>query len=843
MTRQKISIRGAREHFLKNINLDLPLHELIVVTGVSGSGKSSLVVDTLYQEGRRRYLDFVSEDMRGWIGDISKPDVDSIEGLPPVFLAGQDRSKINKRSTVGTLVEVQDLLRLLFSRIGDIFCYHCQKKLKRYTSHEIVNELLSQFENESFLVLAPVASETSLDRWRKEGFVRARIDGRNFDLNEPEIPTGKDVEIVVDRILIKRQERARLTESVEMALKYGSGVVHFFSENLSKNLFFSNDYRCLDCQLLFGNLPPSSFSFNSPYGACERCHGLGLMTANSKATMPTWQYRSSKISIKGTESEKVCSMCDGKRLNPEALAVRLGDCNIFELGEKNIQSLLIFFKEFKPGGEFQFKIWKEISKKIIERLNLLIEMGLAYLSLNRRATTLSSGELQRVRLTSHMASGLVEVVYILDEPTLGLHPREINLLLKILFKVRDQGNTVIVIEHDETVIRCADKIVELGVGAGPDGGMIVVEGSINNILACPQSLTRRLLRNSIEMGMSQQEVKPKVFLEIQGACVNNLKSINVQIPLGVFCCITGVSGSGKSSLVYDVVVKLLNPKIKSSEKKKLCKGIQGQEQIDQCIVVDAIEMGRSPRSITATYSNVFDEIRELFTKGSESRMRGYTKDRFSFNVKGGRCEACLGQGIRQVEMTFLPDFEMSCDVCLGERYNPETLEVKFKGKNIAEVLKMTVQEAVDFFKNIPGVSRKLEPLIELGLGYLALGQSAFSFSGGEAQRLKLAVFLAKQTKRHTLFVFDEPTRGLHLADIASLMKILFRLRDEGHSVLVIEHHLAVIEQADHVIDLGPGAGEEGGTIIAQGSPQAIAQEKKSITGSFLKSRWQALRKT
>ncbi len=828
MTHQKISIRGAREHFLKNVNVDLPLHELIVVTGVSGSGKSSLVVDTLYQEGRRRYLDFVSEDMRGWVGDISKPDVDSIEGLPPVFLAGQDRSKINKRSTVGTLVEVQDLLRLLFSRIGDIFCYHCQKKLKRYTSHEIVNELLSQSENESFLVLAPVASETSLDRWRKEGFVRARIDEEIFDLSESEIPLGKNVEIIIDRLFIKRQERSRLTESIEMALKYGRGVVHLFSENLSKNLFFSNDYRCLDCQLLFGNLPPSSFSFNSPYGVCERCHGLGLMTAE--------QCRSSKISIKGARSEKVCSLCDGRRLNPEALAVRVGDYNIFELGEKNIQSLLMFFKEFKPIGEFRFKIWKEISKNVIERLNLLIEMGLAYLSLNRRATTLSSGELQRVRLTSHMASGLVEVVYILDEPTLGLHPSEIDLLLKILLKVRDQGNTMIVIEHDEAVIRSADKIIELGVGAGPDGGVIVVEGSIQDVLACSQSSTKRLLENSIEMGMSQKEVKSKVFLEIQGACVNNLKSINVQIPLGVLCCITGVSGSGKSSLVYDVVVKLLDPKIKSSEKKKLCKGIQGQEKIDQCIVVDAAEMGRSPRSITATYINIFDEIRDLFTRTSESRVRGYAKDRFSFNIKGGRCEACLGQGIRQVEMSFLPDLEMPCDVCLGERYNPETLEVKFKGKNIAEVLKMTAQEAVDFFKNIPGISRKLEPLIELGLGYLALGQNALSFSGGEAQRLKLAIFLAKQTKKHTLFIFDEPTQGLHLMDIISFMKILFRLRDCGHSVLVIEHHLDVIEQADYVIDLGPGAGEEGGYIVAQGSPQIIAQDKKSVTGAFLRAR-------
>lgn len=816
MIEQKISIRGAHEHYLKSIDLDLPHHQLIVVTGVSGCGKSSLVVDTLYREGRRRYLDFVSEDIRDFAGDLSRPRVNSIEGLPPVFFPGTDASKINRRSTVGTLIDVQDLLRLLFSRAGSIFCYSCAGELKRYSSHEIVSELLWSCEKRSVLILAPIPSDTSWDQLRKEGFVRVRSDGRLFELGSLDIPKGQTFQMVIDRVMINRDERSRLTESVELALKYGRGVVQFASEGCNEDLSFSNDYRCLKCQIHYGSLPPAAFSFNSPYGACLSCHGLGF----------------------AADLGETCSKCHGRRLNLEALAIRIGQANIFEMGEQSVQDLLFFFKKLKFKDAFRQKIYSEVSAKMIVKLDLLVELGLSYLSLNRRAHDLSSGELQRVRLVAQMASGLVGVLYVLDEPTSGLHPNEVDRLLKVLFKMRDQGNTVIVIEHDESVIRSADKIVELGPGAGPQGGSLIAFGGVKKILSNANSVTKRLLENKIDMGSFGKRISPHPdsFLIIQGACAHNLKNIDVKIPLGVFCCITGPSGAGKSSLIQDVLVRVLDRDITASQIKDLCQSVQGKENIDQCVQIDSEEMGRSSRSTTATYIGILDQIRELFANVPESRIRGYASQRFSFNVQGGRCEACSGQGIREVEMVFLPDLEMPCDVCQGQRYNPETLEVKFKGKNISEILQMTLKEAYDFFKNISGISQKLEPLLELGLGYLVLGQNAKGFSQGEAQRLKLSTFLSMRIKKRTLFVFDEPTRGLHLVDIAPLMKILFRLRDQGHSILVIEHHLNVIEQADHVIDLGPGAGKEGGRVVGEGTPEEVSKIHRSSTGRLLKIR-------
>ncbi|MBU0630732.1 MAG: excinuclease ABC subunit UvrA [Candidatus Margulisbacteria bacterium] len=931
---EKIIIKGAREHNLKNINLELPRHKLIVLTGLSGSGKSSLAFDTLYAEGQRRYVESLSAYARQFLEQMAKPDVDSIDGLSPVISIDQKAPPRNPRSTVGTVTEIYDYLRLLFANIGVPHCPKCNRKIERQTAQQIVDQIMELPEGEKAMVLAPVIRgrkgeyKSLFADIQKDGFIRARVDGKVLELSDvPDLDKKlkHDISIVIDRIVVGAGNRKRLNESVENALRYGNGIVEVLSEKAgAKPKVFSEKFACADCGISFDEITPRIFSFNSPYGACPECKGLGdklefdpdMVIPNRNLTLAEgaivpWgdaaSYYLQKLEAVGeaygfdlhtpvkklskeqlniilygskkpikfkyvmdrgywenegtfegvisnlrrryleTKSENVrfylyrymssisCSVCGGKRLKPESLSVLVGGKSIAEVSAMPINVIQKFIEDLRFSEREQI-ISKQIVKEIKARLAFLINVGLAYLSLDRQSSTLSGGEAQRTRLATQVGSGLVGVLYILDEPSIGLHQRDNKRLIETLSRLRDLGNTVIVVEHDEETMRSADFLVDIGPGAGVHGGKIVATGSVDDIIKEKNSITGKYLSGAKEIEIPEERRQGNGHhLQIIGAEHHNLKKIDVAFPLGNFTCVTGVSGSGKSSLINDILYKALANKFyRAVDKPGRYDEIKGLEHIDKVVIIDQTPIGKTPRSNPATYTGVFDHIRNLFTMTQEARLRGYKSGRFSFNVRGGRCEACAGDGLVKIEMHFLPDVYVSCDVCKGKRYNRETLEVHYKGKNVFDVLNMTVEEALRLFENIPQIQRKLQTLSDVGLSYIKLGQSATTLSGGEAQRIKLATELATRSTGRTLYLLDEPTTGLHFDDIKKLLEVLHRLVAAGNSMIVIEHNLDVIKTADHIIDLGPEGGEEGGEIIAEGTPEAVAKVSGSYTGKYLK---------
>ena len=933
---ESIKIEGARAHNLKNINVEIPRDKLVVVTGLSGSGKSSLAFDTIYAEGQRRYVESLSAYARQFLGQMDKPDVDNIEGLSPAISIDQKTTSHNPRSTVGTVTEVYDYLRLLYARAGRPHCPNCGKPIAQQSVDQMVDAILTQPEGTKLLIMAQLVRGKKgehrkiLDQIRRDGYVRVRIDGELRDLGE-EIALEKQkkhtIEIVVDRLVVRAGVESRLADSLETALHAGGGVVYVQIVD-GDTLMFSENFACVDCGISLPEIAPRMFSFNSPFGACPVCTGLGshkefdpelvlpdpalsvadgvfaplsknpnsygmraitaLLRAHDYDEHTPWKRmdkKTQKMLLYGseeyvsfhytnmfgeekeynvpyegvlpalarryreTDSEEMresyedymtdtpCTACHGARLKPETLAVTIGGKSIADLTALTIREADAFLaeaeKDFSPR---EAKIAVEILKEIHARLHFLLDVGLDYLTLSRAAGTLSGGEAQRIRLATQIGSGLMGVLYILDEPSIGLHQRDNNRLLATLRHLRDLGNTLIVVEHDEDTMYAADHIIDIGPGAGEHGGEVVAEGTAEEIMKNPASITGQYLARKKFIPVPAERRKGNGnFLEVVGAAENNLKEINVKFPLGTLTLVTGVSGSGKSTLVNEILYRgvasrLYRAKGKPGKHKK----IRGLEHIDKVINIDQQPIGRTPRSNPATYTGVFDAIRDLFSQVSESRMRGYKAGRFSFNVKGGRCEACRGDGILKIEMQFLPDVYVPCEVCKGARYNRETLEVHYKGKTIAEVLDMTIDEAVEFFQNVPRIARKLEIIRDVGLGYIRLGQPATTLSGGEAQRVKLATELSKRSTGKTLYILDEPTTGLHAADIHKLLVILQRLVDGGDTVVVIEHNLDVIKAADYVIDLGPEGGVRGGTIVAKGTPEQIVQVPESYTGSFLK---------
>ena len=933
---ESIKIEGARAHNLKNINVEIPRDKLVVVTGLSGSGKSSLAFDTIYAEGQRRYVESLSAYARQFLGQMDKPDVDNIEGLSPAISIDQKTTSHNPRSTVGTVTEVYDYLRLLYARAGRPHCPNCGKPIAQQSVDQMVDAILTQPEGTKLLIMAQLVRGKKgehrkiLDRIRRDGYVRVRIDGELRDLGE-EIALEKQkkhtIEIVVDRLVVRAGVESRLADSLETALHAGGGVVYVQIVD-GDTLMFSENFACVDCGISLPEIAPRMFSFNSPFGACPVCTGLGshkefdpelvlpdpalsvadgvfaplsknpnsygmraitaLLRAHDYDEHTPWKRmdkKTQKMLLYGseeyvsfhytnmfgeekeynvpyegvlpalarryreTDSEEMresyedymtdtpCTACHGARLKPETLAVTIGGKSIADLTALTIREADAFLaeaeKDFSPR---EAKIAVEILKEIHARLHFLLDVGLDYLTLSRAAGTLSGGEAQRIRLATQIGSGLMGVLYILDEPSIGLHQRDNNRLLATLRHLRDLGNTLIVVEHDEDTMYAADHIIDIGPGAGEHGGEVVAEGTAEEIMKNPASITGQYLARKKFIPVPAERRKGNGnFLEVVGAAENNLKEINVKFPLGTLTLVTGVSGSGKSTLVNEILYRgvasrLYRAKGKPGKHKK----IKGLEHIDKVINIDQQPIGRTPRSNPATYTGVFDAIRDLFSQVSESRMRGYKAGRFSFNVKGGRCEACRGDGILKIEMQFLPDVYVPCEVCKGARYNRETLEVHYKGKTIAEVLDMTIDEAVEFFQNVPRIARKLEIIRDVGLGYIRLGQPATTLSGGEAQRVKLATELSKRSTGKTLYILDEPTTGLHAADIHKLLVILQRLVDGGDTVVVIEHNLDVIKAADYVIDLGPEGGVRGGTIVAKGTPEQIVQVPESYTGRFLK---------
>ncbi|MEA3369303.1 MAG: excinuclease ABC subunit UvrA [Candidatus Ratteibacteria bacterium] len=950
MPSEKILVKGAREHNLKNINVEIPRNKLTVITGLSGSGKSSLAFDTIYAEGQRRYVESLSAYARQFLEQMKKPEVESIEGLSPAISIEQRKAGANPRSTVGTVTEIYDYLRLLFARIGKPHCYRCGRPVTPQTVQQIVDQLLAFPENSKISILGPLVRgrkgeyKEVFATARREGFIRVRIDGKIIEIGRifPRLDKNRkhNIEIVVDRILKSAKVKGRLSESIEMALKLGGGVVIVNvekSKGKTEEYLFSEHFACAKCGISFEELSPRMFSFNSPYGACSRCGGLGTrlevdpdlvipdekkslaegalegwrrggrnliiyyrrilraLASHYEFSMETpfeklpkniqeiilygsggeemgfrhWKggrpyyYQSDFEGVipnlerrfKETESEYIkteilkfmselpCPLCKGARLRKESLAVTVTGKNIDELVRFSVEKAHKFFSELKLNRR-DFQIGREIIKEIKERLNFMVNVGLDYLTLDRQSGTLSGGESQRIRLATQIGSRLVGVVYILDEPSIGLHQRDNFRLLNTLKQLRDLGNTLVVVEHDETTIRSADYIIDLGPGAGRLGGEVVVQGELSEVLGAPASLTGKYLNKKLEIPVPARRRKPPgKSIKIRNARENNLKNINVEIPLGLFVCVTGVSGSGKSTLVDEILYKALAQKFyRSKVKAGKHKDILGIKHIEAVVVIDQSPIGRTPRSNPATYTGAFGPIRELFSKVPEARMRGYKPGRFSFNVKGGRCEACRGDGIIKIEMHFLPDIYVPCDICKGLRFNRETLEVGYKGKNIAEVLDMTVKEALEFFRAVPRIKGKLQTLNDVGLGYIKLGQSATTLSGGEAQRVKLATELSKyggyirmnRKSGKTLYLLDEPTTGLHFADIEKLLNVLNRLVEVGNTVLVIEHNLDVIKSADYIIDLGPEGGDSGGWVVAAGSPEEIIRAKKSYTGRFLK---------
>ncbi len=927
-----IVVKGAREHNLKNITVSLPRNKFVVITGISGSGKSTLAFDTIYAEGQRRYVESLSAYARQFLGQMDKPDVDSIEGLSPAIAIEQKSGSHNPRSTVGTITEIFDYLRLLYARIGIPHCPKCGREIKTQNVDQIVDQILFQPISSKIHILSPLVRGRKgeyrhlFEKARHMGFVRVRVDGKLFDLSG-KISLDKNkkhqIEVVVDRLVVKPSERKRLADSVETALKLSEGIVTV--EIDGKQTSFSEHFACLYCGTSFEELSPRMFSFNNPYGACPDCSGLGVkmeinpsLVVDFKRSLkegailpwnsPTAYYYQQLIqglaahyhfrldipfgSLKeefqniilyGTGSEKVeirfqkqdkaheysmrfegvvknlerryretqsnyireeisrfmqelpCPSCKGLRLKQESLAVTVSGLSIIQLTDLSIKRALNFFDNLKLTNR-ETQIAKQILKEIRERLLFLSNVGLDYLTLSRPAETLAGGESARIHLATQIGSGLMGVLYILDEPSIGLHQRDNERLLKTLHHLRDIGNTVLVVEHDEATIKSADFIVDMGPSAGQMGGNVVVAGNYSEILACDQSISGKYLRRDSFIPVPRPRRKGNgKYLEIRGASENNLKSINVKIPLGTFTCVTGVSGSGKSSLVTETLGPgLIREIYKVKSKPAKYEKILGHENLDKVINIDQSPIGRTPRSNPVTYTGVFDDIRSLFSMLPESKQRGYKPGRFSFNVSGGRCEACEGDGILRIEMHFLPDVYVPCEVCKGKRYNHETLEIRYKDKSIADVLNMTVSEAFEFFRSIPSISKVLSTLQETGLGYIKLGQPATTLSGGEAQRVKLSSELCRKSTGRTFYILDEPTTGLHFADIDRLLQVLFRLVDSGNTVLVIEHNLDVIKTADYLVDLGPEGGEEGGEIIAEGTPEDIVKVKKSYTGSYLK---------
>ncbi|PMQ01133.1 MAG: excinuclease ABC subunit A [Dictyoglomus sp. NZ13-RE01] len=933
MSEKFIRIRGAREHNLKNINLDIPRNKLVVFTGISGSGKSSLAFDTIYAEGQRRYVESLSTYARQFLGQLNKPDVDFIEGLSPAISIDQKTVIKNPRSTVGTVTEIYDYFRLLYANIGKPHCPNCGIEISAQSVEQITNRILEFPEGTRIQVLSPVVRgrkgeyKKLLENLRKQGFLRVKIDGEMYSLDdEIELDKNKkhDISVVIDRLIIKPDIKSRLFEDIELSLKLSEGLVLIeeIGEEGIKEHLFSENFACPICGFTFGEISPRFFSFNSPYGACPACSGLGgkkefdpdlildleksinegaivpwgkdispyykILLSNLGKKLgfsldvplkffsekqinallygvpyaiyveyPDWEiegYRHFEglINIfmkryQETDSEEIkdyfekfmvfspCSECGGKRLRKEALAVTVGGKNIAEISSLTVLELKDFLLNLSLTEKERY-IAEPILKEIIQRLNFLIEVGLDYLTLDRSADTLSGGESQRVRLATQIGSGLVGVIYVLDEPSIGLHPRDNKRLIDTLKNLRDLGNTILVVEHDEEVIRSADFIVDMGPGAGEHGGEVVVAGTLEEVLKHPTSITAQYLRGDKMIKIPKVRRKGNGrWLEIKSAHARNLKNIDVRIPLGTFVCLTGVSGSGKSTLVEEVIYPALQKAIYGKKiRGKYYEEIKGTEYIDKVIIIDQSPIGRTPRSNPATYIGVFTDIRELFAELPESKMRGYKPGRFSFNVKGGRCENCHGEGVIKVEMHFLPDVYIPCEVCKGKRYNSETLEITYKGKNIADVLDMSVEYALEFFDKIPSIKRKLQTLYDVGLGYIKLGQPATTLSGGEAQRIKLAAELSKKSTGRTFYILDEPTTGLHFADVEKLVDLLHRLVDLGNTVLVIEHNLEVIKTADYIIDLGPEGGERGGEIVAEGTPEEVAQNPRSYTGQFLK---------
>lgn len=935
--KDKIIVKGAKVHNLKNVSLEIPRDKLIVFTGLSGSGKSSLAFDTIYAEGQRRYVESLSSYARQFLGQMDKPDVESIEGLSPAISIDQKTTSRNPRSTVGTVTEIYDYLRLLYARVGVPHCPKCGKEITQQSVDQIVDQIMELPERSKIMILAPIirgrkgTHEKVLENIKKQGFVRARIDGEIYDLTEDEIKLEKNIkhniEAVVDRIIVKDGIEGRLTDSIETSLKMAEGLVlvNIIGE---EDRLYSEHFACADCGISIDELAPRMFSFNSPFGKCERCDGLGtLMEIDEDLVVPnkdlnirggaistwgdsrmkeeSWTYcvlkalmekynfdldtpykdlpkkvqevlmygepeklkvtytkenvtavynhsfegeinnlrrrymetnsDTMKAEIEKYMSDNPCPKCKGARLKPEALAVTVGGKNIFEFTSMAIREELDFINSINFSEKDKI-ISSQIIKEIQSRLSFLINVGLDYLDLARKAGTLSGGEAQRIRLATQIGSQLMGVLYILDEPSIGLHQRDNDRLISTLKQLRDVGNTLIVVEHDEDTMREADYIVDIGPGAGEHGGEIVASGTLDEIMSNENSLTGKYLTGAKKVELPEERRKGNGnFITVKGAKENNLKNVTAKFPLGTLTMVTGVSGSGKSTLVNEILYKGLNKIVnKAKDLPGKFKEITGYENIDKIIDIDQSPIGRTPRSNPATYTGTFDIIRELFSQTQEAKMRGYKPGRFSFNVKGGRCEACSGDGIIKIEMQFLSDVYVPCEVCKGKRYNRETLEVKYKGKNIADVLNMTVEEALEFFENIPRIKNKLQTLMDVGLGYIRLGQPSTQLSGGEAQRIKLAYELSKRSTGKTLYILDEPTTGLHIHDVNRLVKILQRLVDGGNTVIVIEHNLDMIKCADYIVDLGPEGGDKGGTIIATGTPEKIAEAKESYTGKYLK---------
>lgn len=935
MQSKEIVIKGAREHNLKNVSLTIPRDKLVVMTGLSGSGKSSLAFDTIYAEGQRRYVESLSSYARMFLGQMEKPSVDTIEGLSPAISIDQKTTSKNPRSTVGTVTEIYDYLRLLYARVGVPHCPVCGKVIQQQTVDQITDKVLELDEGTKIQVLAPVIRgkkgehKKEFENARKSGFARVRVDGIIYDLFE-DIVLEKNkkhtIEIVVDRLVIGDNITSRLADSIEIASKLAHGIIVVNVIN-GEDMTFSQNYACPEHGVSIEELSPRMFSFNNPFGACEKCTGLGVfLRVDPKRIIPDknksisqgglkgsgWALEGNSIALMyleglskeygfsldtpikdlpdeaidvilyGTKGKEIklirkgmwkagefykefegiipnlerrfkettsawikeeiqsfmteipCDECGGKRLSKTSLSVTVGDMNIADLCDMSVAKIIEFVENLELS-ERDLMIAKPILVEIKSRLNFLKSVGLSYLTLSRSAGTLSGGESQRIRLATQIGSSLMGVLYILDEPSIGLHQRDNSKLLDTLKKLRDIGNTVIVVEHDEDTMRAADHIIDIGPGAGVHGGEIVCAGDINDILSCEKSLTGQYLSHKREIPVPQKRRKGNGnFLQIKGASQNNLKNINVKIPLGKFVCVTGVSGSGKSSLINEILYKYLAAQLNRAKTTPGdFKEILGVEHLDKVIAIDQSPIGRTPRSNPATYTGVFTDIRELFASTQDAKMRGYNSGRFSFNVKGGRCEACQGDGILKIEMHFLPDIYVPCEVCKGKRYNRETLEVKYKGKTIYDVLEMTVEEGLEFFKNMPKIARKLQTLYDVGLGYIKIGQPATTLSGGEAQRVKLSTELSKRSTGKTVYILDEPTTGLHIADVHKLTDVLQKFVDKGNTVVVIEHNLDLIKTADHIIDLGPEGGNEGGLIVAEGTPEKVAKCEKSYTGQYL----------
>lgn len=833
-----ILIRGAREHNLKNINITIPREKITVITGPSGSGKSSLAIDTIYAEGQRRYVESLSAYARQFLEQLHKPDVDYIEGLSPSIAINQKTITKSPRSTVGTITEIYDYMRVLYTRIGKPFCYNCGGPISSQDVNAIIDSVMSMPHGTRLQILSPIVRDRKgeykkeLLQMRNEGFVRARIDGKMMDLTE-EIALKKQkrhtIEIVIDRFIIKHGVDKKIKNAIETALKYADTVVINLPDK-EKDIPYSRTMACLRCGTSFPEINPRLFSFNSSYGACPRCRGLGIIGIEEEIMeLPEEEIDHYLLT-------NYCRSCQGMRLRKEALSVKVQGLNIGEFSRFDVEEALRFIDTLRLTERERF-ISSRVLKEVRDRLTFLIKVGLSYLTIDRLSLTLSGGEAQRIRLATQMGSSLTGVLYVLDEPSIGLHPRDCRKLLESLAYIRDAGNTVIIVEHDEETMRWADHIIDMGPGAGAKGGWIVAEGSPEEIMRNERSITGKYLKGELSIPIPPFRRRPRGFIEIIGAAEFNLKNIDVRIPIGVFTTVTGVSGSGKSTLIIGILYNALRKRLYGGKiRPGKHKEIRGAESISSVICVDQSPLGRTPRSNPATYTGVFTHIRNLFAQTQESRIRGYTASRFSFNLQGGRCEKCHGDGLIKVAMHFLPDAFVPCDACKGKRYNRETLEIRYKGKDISEVLGMTISEAADFFEHIPMISDKLNMLEDVGLGYLQLGQPAPTLSGGEAQRLRLSRELSKRGTGNTLYILDEPTTGLHFVDIQRLLDVLNSLVDRGNTVIVIEHNLDIIKSADYIIDLGPEGGERGGDLVAEGTPEEVAMNPHSYTGRFLKGK-------